>query len=1489
MKIKLSLHRPSGALDDLVVTADNTASVGAVADLLLRCDPQRDRSASSPLEPGGSTLSVARGGAYVTVDPLLSLSESGLRSGMIVTLSPAPRRIDTAGLQPAAAVVTVVAGPNSGARFEIPAGVSVIGRSPECSVRLDDPAVSKHHARLTVSDTVELTDLNSANSILVGGSSTRRVSLGPNDTAVLGDSEIRVMRLDRPADADQRAQGLAFNRSPRVLAAFPDSVVPVPEPPTPPEPHGFPLIAILIPLLMAGVLFAVTRSPSSILFAALSPLMYLGQWLEQRLSGRRGFGAAERAYRKQLAELRGQLQEQAAREVVHRGLEHPCTADVVEAIRHRDALLWARRPDDPGFLALRLGVGDAASRTTLELPRLDTTTPELRSAALQLAQQNRQVGPVPIVGTFVESGSLGVAGPMSEAVPVARGLLTQLAGLHSPADLTLAVVTDAAGAVTWSWLRWLPHTGSEHSPLTVPHLSADAVSAKALSASLEELVELRRAESEADSEATGGPRARVILVVDDEAPLDRARLVWLAEHGPAVGVHLLWLAPTVERLPAPCRRFLLLGPAGSPAQIGDADTGEVVDEVWPEAVTEETAMGLGRLLAPVDDAGARIDDATDLPSAVSLLSLAGTSLAEDSQAVRERWAASGSLTDGSAPRPHGHTLAALIGQSGTEKFYLDLRAQGPHALVGGTTGAGKSEFLQSWVLGLATTYSPRRVTFLFVDYKGGAAFGECRNLPHTVGLITDLTPSRFARTLISLRAELKTREHLLNTKKAKDLLDLEKRGDPDCPPSLVIVVDEFAALVQDVPEFVDGMVDVAQRGRSLGLHLILATQRPAGVIRDNLRANTNLRVALRMADESDSTDVLGSPSAGAIPPGLPGRGYAKTGPGRLTAFQAGYAGGWTTAAPPPPSISVESLSFGPPLRWEEPEVHQAVDPATLGPTDIQRMVHVIRRAAQDAQLPPPRKPWLATLASAYRWEDLPSRQVDDELVFAVLDDPDHQEQREVAFHPDVEGNLAVFGTGGAGKSTLLRTLAVAAGDTGRGGPCEVYGLDFGSRGLALLEPLPHVGSIVSGEDRERLARLLRRLRSLIDDRAARFARAGAGTIPEYRERAGRPDEARVLVLVDGVGTFRQTYEAQREALWDQFVGIAADGRQVGVHVVVSADRPTAVTSALNSVIQKRVVLRLASADDYSSFGLKTDVLGTSAPPGRGLLDGHEIQVAVLGGTANTAEQGRAVTEFAERLVGEGRRPAEPVRVLEPQVPLGELPAERSGLPVIGVDGAGLEPLGVDLHGTWLLAGPPGSGRTTCLATMVLAGRRSGAFHQFVYYGPGTSSLVRMQEWSESAIGEDAITRSADVLVERLQAPSAPATLIVVESVGDYLDGAVDTALSRLAKACANIGHGFIAEGESSTFSGNYGTSLWPVLKNARRGILLQPDSSDGDLLLRTAVPAIPRAEAFPGRGYLVRPASVSLIQIALPEVADDHAATRSVELGGREVTVGKQS
>ncbi|WP_146819654.1 FtsK/SpoIIIE domain-containing protein, partial [Actinotalea fermentans] len=905
MRIKLTLERLGGQPVDLVVTADAGATVGDVAEALVEGNP--DPHAASPGGPVTLRLHTPDG-AGLLLDAAATVEGSGVRSGGTVRVE----RVGGAvvgpgeGRPPAVAVLRVLAGPDEGREFPLPAGATVVGRDRDVAVRLSDPMVSKRHARINVADTVEIVDLGSANGVVVDGVPVPRVPLESGGTVLLGDTVLTVVLLQRPADRAQATTVVPFVRPPRVVPAVEEREIAAPTVPQPSPPRRFPLVAMVAPLLMGAILFTVTRNALSLMFVALSPVIMVGTWLDARLTARRQFAAATEQFHRAILAAREEVDAAHRLERVLRCAQHPSTAELTDAVVRYGPLLWSRRPEHEEFLTVRLGTGDVRSRCTITGADAADGAADVRQALRDLVEHAGTVTQAPVVANLRKGGNLGIAGPRQHVAELAGAIALQLVALHSPAELSLAAVVPARSSADWRWLPWLPHTGSAHAALgSVPLLADDAGAAVTLVAALEELVAARRggaARPEPRGRVAANPGAAqaeeppflpsVVLVVEDGAPVDRARLTAIAENGPDVNVHVVWVAATADALPAACREFVVVDAEGR-ATAGAVRPGELRFPVVIERLAAADAPALARLLAPVEDAGAVVEDQAGLPQSVSFLALVGPELGADPGVQLERWRESGSLGRAPGGVARAGSLRAIVGQGVAGPMVLDLREQGPHALVGGTTGAGKSEFLQSWVLGMASAHSPSRVTFLLVDYKGGAAFADCVRLPHTVGLVTDLSPHLVRRALTSLRAELRFREGLLNAKEAKDLLALEKRGDPDTPPSLVIVVDEFAALATEVPEFVDGVVDVAQRGRSLGLHLILATQRPAGVIRDNLRANTNLRVALRMADEDDSNDVLGSPLAAHVDPGLPGRGAVRTGPGRIVTFQSAYAGGRT--------------------------------------------------------------------------------------------------------------------------------------------------------------------------------------------------------------------------------------------------------------------------------------------------------------------------------------------------------------------------------------------------------------------------------------------------------------------------------------------------------------------------------------------------------------------------------------------------------------------
>ncbi|MBD2758112.1 FHA domain-containing protein [Yimella sp. cx-573] len=1464
MRVRIALlDKQTGAAQNLEVTADATATAADVA-AALAAGPDAEKAR------GNLTLNVREGNVSRTLNPAASILQAGLRSGQTVELVTAATLGGNRVSSESVAVVRVIDGVDRGVEVPLGIGESTIGRSADRDVRLTDPLVSKLHARVTVGEAIELTDANSANGVLVGGVQVNSVTVRPGDVVQLGDTRITITPTRSLTANQSTSTDVTFTRSPRVMRRPAPREFELPRPPSRADSQPFPLLAMVAPLVMGVVLYAFTRNLLSIVFVALSPLMMVSTWWTQRNHSRRRTAAATDNFHSALMSMGERLDAALDEERQLRLKLYPSAAESVRAIIDRTELLWSRRPEHPEFLRIRLGLGEIRPTTTVKEAPTDGL-PDLVAQARELATSRSVLTEAPITADLRSAGGVGVCGSSAQVDGVARAVLTQVVGLHSPADVVVACLTSVRHRDRWEWLQWLPHCDSPQSPLRGQHLSADPGSGSVLLAQVEELLDVR-------VEATARPRGpgvldedkpvlpSVVLVVDDTT-VDRARLTRIAERGPDGGVYVLWVANARRDLPAACRAFIEVDEGRSPT--ANLVREEVPDaEVTPETIGADVAHSVARSLAPVVDDSAVAEDDSDLPRSVSIASLLGAQECDDADIVLTRWRENQSLIDRSAPpvpRSEASSLRALVGHAGTEPFTLDLRSQGPHALVGGTTGAGKSEFLQSWVLGMAHAYSPDRVSFLFVDYKGGAAFARCTDLPHSVGIVTDLTPYLVRRALRSLRAELHRRERLLNEKGKKDLLELEASGDHECPPSLVIVVDEFAALAGEVPEFVDGVVDVAQRGRSLGLHLILATQRPAGVIKDNLRANTNLRIALRMADEHDSTDVVGDKQAADFPPSIPGRGVARTGPGRLVRFQSGFPGSRTPAIAPTPPIDIVEMGFGAKRPWTRPRTEVVGDGVRK---DIDRVVDTLNAAVVRAGVPLPRRPWLESLAPVYNLTRLGQRR-DTEIVLGVRDDPDKQDQPVDRFLPDAQGNIVFYGVSGTGKSTALRSLAAASAITPRSGPVHTYALDFAGGALRSLEALPTVGSVIAGDDDDRVQRLLRYVRDVIEERATRYSASRAANLTEYRELADHPDEPRILLLLDGFGAFRAEYEGVlgRDAYYNLFLRILADGRAVGVHVAMTADRPNVVPVSASSAFLKRIVLRQADEDAYYALSVPRDVLTAQSPPGRGIdaETEQELQLAILGTSVNVAVQARDLEAFGLDLAGRHTSRPAAIKSLPAIVPSSGQAKSIGGRPVVGIRDDTLTVLGFDPRGAVLVCGPGQSGRTDALRWMAEAVREACPAVRMIHFSARRSQLSQSQYWESTSIGIENVNDAAAQLIStaNLAAPeTAPGICVVIEAYPDFISSPADPMLLELVKALRRNGHLVIAEGETS------GWNSWPLsmeIRNSGTGLLLSPDQQDGEMVLRTALPRVKRADFPPGRGFWIQSGKAVKVQVPLVE------------------------
>ena len=394
---------------------------------------------------------------------------------------------------------------------------------------------------------------------------------------------------------------------------------------------------------------------------------------------------------------------------------------------------------------------------------------------------------------------------------------------------------------------------------------------------------------------------------------------------------------------------------------------------------------------------------------------------DDAIAVAAAWRSAG-------PDP---SPVAILGEAADGVVEIDLVRDGPHALIAGTTGAGKSELLRTFVVSLAARSSPDHVCFVLVDYKGGATFDACADLPHTVGVVTDLDDRLAERALVSLDAELRRRERLLRRAGAVDLTDWRTDPERTPMPRLVVVVDEFATLAAELPGFVDALVGVAQRGRSLGVHLILATQRPGGVVSDDIRANTNLRIALRLHDIADARDVVGDDAPATFPRRVPGRTMLRLGPGEHVVFQAARSSG-----PARPHADPGLHVVGEALPGE--------DGGWADDTELTVLVRSIRNAAALCDVQPPHRPWLPALPTRLTLDDVPAGAV------GLVDDPGEQRRVPLCWAPS-DGNLLIVGAVGSGTTTTLRSvlLAVCAADP----PSALHVAVIDARGDDRLDPL----------------------------------------------------------------------------------------------------------------------------------------------------------------------------------------------------------------------------------------------------------------------------------------------------------------------------------------------------------------------------------------------------------------------------------------------------
>ncbi|WP_158220398.1 FtsK/SpoIIIE domain-containing protein [Kineosporia sp. A_224] len=1390
---------------DVVIDGTSDATVGQLADALA-------------FAPAAQLARTDRLGAPVGLDRS-ALVANAIFDGDV--LYDSGSGVNAAGSERGWAL-HVVAGPLTGTVVHLPAGDSTVGRRSTNGIHLDEPEISRHHATITVGPHgATISDAGSANGTQLDGVTiTAPAALKDGATVRLG-ATVAIIRGGQAQAALQPdgAGGLLVSRERSRRVGPPVTKVSFPAPVAVPTPRRLLNAGLLVPLVAGVVLAAVMGHPAYLVFALVSPLGFAVTALLER-RGQRG--------RQRLAALDNEQQAVEARRQVTAALEahrtwlddtYPGGAECASIAAGPAVRLWERSPDDAvGFLGLRVGTGNVHAPVEMDVP----TGVDRPSTTVD--------GPL-LVDLRAEH-VVGVAGDRAATGALVRSLLVQLATLHSPDELRISLLTDEPTS-EWSCLRWMPHSWDPDdrraSTASTPE-QVDVVVRQLLT-----VVEQRAAQQHRG--AIASPEHVVVLVGAGRLRQD-PKVAELLARGPAAGVFALVVDDDERRLPEEKRVTVTVRPPGSEPSVVVRRSQQQVAEGRSETLSTQEAEDAARALAPLRRVSGTAP-AQGLPTRIRLAELVGR-LPTVPEAA-EMW----------AQRPAGADAVPVGVAAGGRPFCLDIVHQGPHALVVGTTGTGKSVFLRTWMAAVALYNPPTAMSLFFIDFKGEAGLGDLAGLPHCVGSFSNLDPAGAVRALQALDHELRQRQRAFAEAGVDELsrYRVERERRPELPPlaRMLVVIDEFAELRDDLPDLVQQLVSVGRTGRSLGVHLILATQQVSGAVSSSLLANVPLRVSLRVQSVEDSHTVLGTRAAADLPSHVKGRALARIGSEPAELFQTAQADVPLAAVARPP-VLVTDLAFDTSSgTWRSAA-------SMTGPTELSELVSVLAQAAARLGMAGPARPVAEPLPSVVDRDNLPDPGPagGTEVAVGLLDDVTAQRHSTFAI-PVLSANIAVIGGGLSGRSTTLRTIA---GSLAASFPPDQLHLHVVQSGSALspLAVLPHTGTVVS-YDEPQAAQLLERLAAEVDRRTRLLQRTGFGTVAELRAHGDHPDLPSLVLLIDGFPELAAATGTGLGAGTSSLDRILTHGPASGVTVVGAGDETLGgqrLVRRFNLVLVHR---SNRSSLDVLALGLRSvDVDGL--PQGRVYVGrtGQEVQVAVLGGnptsTAQNAWLRARAAEAAARLRPDAPGPLR-LRPLPDDVADDELPPPgRPGAVPLGLGGDGAEP--VELPSDWLpllVMGPSGSGRSTALLRCARAWADAG---EGLVVVAGGGSRLRDELFGPAArAGVEFVDPADGVEALVLALGRAPAAAVVADDV-DRWDEDVRSALWAAADSRKVVA----STKPLTVLPGGLGQ-----LQQRGSVLLLSPSKAyAGAVGLNLEASACFTGP--PGRGYLARRGSIVLLQVA---------------------------
>lgn len=901
----------------------------------------------------------------------------------------------------------------------------------------------------------------------------------------------------------------------------------------------------------------------------------------------------EKNYNEYIEEKTAAIKECRALELKLLNLKYASLRDSINSVFRFDRRIFEKRPTDDDFLDVWLGKGAVATSCPVVFQKEEFTdkTDNLESIPEQLSKKFAYLENAPVISHFGKSNCVGVVGSdIDLLINVLKNSVLDIAIRHFYKDVNLVFDINKNDLKKLSWIKWLQHV--QNDALNIRNIMCDEESENVILEYLYSVLTERNAALKAQSDKVTPLPHFVVFVLNSKSALSKHPISKFFSNCNALGFTFVFLEEAPEFLPVGCNEIIEIKSEFDDGAILKTEDSAVKNEFRILKISDSEATAVAQKLSGIYVEEVSLE--SELTKSITLFDMMEIMSVDDID-LTQRWKNSQVFKNMAAP---------LGVKKKGEIVYLDIgdraAAHGPHGLVAGTTGSGKSEIIQTYILSMATLFHPYDVGFVIIDFKGGGMANQFKELPHLIGTITNIDGREINRSLLSIKAELVKRQELFSengVNHINDYIRLYKQGKISQPlPHLIMVVDEFAELKAEYPDFMKEIISAARIGRTLGVHLILATQKPSGVVDEQIWSNSKFKLCLKVQTREDSSEVIKSPLAAEIVE--PGRAYFQVGNNEIfELFQSAYSGAKVIDAANSDAKSIEIFSLN---DWGKRSLiytNRSKGSDDDAPSQLEAIVSYINsycRTKQIKQLPGICLPPLPDVVMEKDIALLPKTKEEGLCVsVGLVDDPNQQYQG--ALQLDLSTiNTYVIGASQTGKTTFLQTIIYQAITQYSPEEVNIYIADCGNMALKAFENVNHVGGVVTTAEEDKMANLFKLINNQIKTRKEKLQEKGLGTYKAYVE-AGFTDLPQIVLIIDNIAVFREYYPN-----FDEYtMAFSRDGLSVGISMIVTSLQTNSIGFRVLSNFGSRFAFNCNDSGEYGNLFDRCKIVPKDTP-GRGL-------------------------------------------------------------------------------------------------------------------------------------------------------------------------------------------------------------------------------------------------------------------------------------------------